>query len=199
MPSKILNSYIKGVQKQIFADMQMSDTAKDYVRELLTPLAKMYNDLLRSNADIDDLVVATVRTLPGELAKHAIAEGTKYCCEIHQFKEQFKLRLDGDRRLHCYVNAVLEYMAAELIELGGNVTHDEKKVTITSEHIKKAIAEDEELRKYVNKVKRKSLKAVTKRRVRANMTVAELHVLCKKKGIKGYSKMRKDELLKACK
>lgn len=49
----------------------------------------------------------------------------------------------------CYLAAVLEYLAAEVLELAGNRARDMKKGRITPRHIKFAVVNDEELKELV--------------------------------------------------
>jgi histone H2A len=46
-----------------------------------------------------------------------------------------------------YLAAVIEYLAAEILELAGNASRDFKKKTISNRHIMLGIANDEELNK----------------------------------------------------
>ena len=51
-----------------------------------------------------------------------------------------------------YMAAVLEYLAAEILELAGNAARDNKKKTIAPRHVQLAVRNDEELNKLLGGV-----------------------------------------------
>lgn len=104
--------------------------------------------------------------LPGELAKHAVSEGTKAVTKytstdkkslnlsIPLSKVRQILDLHHSRKSEVaivYLSAVLEYILAELIEISSNATNGTE--TIELIHVKQAVSEDSEILAMIKKLK----------------------------------------------
>jgi histone H2A len=117
-----------------------------------------------------DVQTAVRCVLPGELAKHAVSEGTKAVTKFTSSSSadskplgplaglQFPVNgtgelFDGYTGGFCskgaavYLSAVLEYLSAELCELAGNAARDNQTGIISPRHIMLAVRNDEELNK----------------------------------------------------
>lgn len=122
--------------------------------------------------DSRDIQTAVMLCLPGELAKHAISEGTKAVTKFfsnnndkHSRSRCAGLVFDIDQigflmtqtssmvvteNAACYLSAVMEYMTAEVLELGGYAARDNKSSWIIPRHIQLALRNDEELNKFAS-------------------------------------------------
>lgn len=136
-----------------------------------------------------DIQTAVRRVFPGELAKHAVSEGTKAvtkftgknCVSLKDGKVQYSGTLTAASDVNdvnsaisnaaglqapvleiahvlhtrlgnlssltaaVYLAATMEYIAAEILELSGNVAHDNKSSWIQPRHVQLAVRNDEEL------------------------------------------------------
>jgi histone H2B len=182
--SKSFDLYISKIQKQVHPEHQLTKEAKTKLNTLVQTFVQdfvkylvLFTEHARKNTIGSREVQSAVRALlKGELAKHAVSEGTKAITRFTSFNEKDKRKSDAakaglvippvrirtiikenvddyktDTRISettsFYLAAVIEYLIAEILELAGNVARDNNKIKITSAFIQKAITNDKELDK----------------------------------------------------
>jgi histone H3/H4 len=187
MPKEIneqysFNTYIYKVLKEVNPDTGLTADAKSQMNLLVHEVLEDLVDAIRiihkspnANKTISSREVQTAVRLvfPGELAKHAVSEGTKALTKfsnstgkgskVKMAKLQFppsrvenvlRTLLPGSRiraGASVYAAGVLEYITAEVLELSGNAARDNRRGRINTRHMFLAISNDEELNKIFSK------------------------------------------------
>ena len=166
-----MTNMIKKVGKEVHPDMRINKNVLSQLNFLLSYvstkiLTKAYfltkhnlgangKYIVEDPSEITDeeISFATVFILPGELAKHAVSEGKKGV-KTQKILKKDTLIIPSD--MSCsddglkFLKGVLEYLAAELLELGGNAARDNRKKTLDVRHLTLAVYNDEELSKLFN-------------------------------------------------
>ena len=157
---------IEAVHEQVHPALKIAPKTIELVHSHITSaLDKFVEDMAASKKEegvtFEAVSEALWRLLPGELAKHAAAEASKWYYEDH---DSLQFNMDDTRfLLHSRIESgtvdfkavaaltsIMEYLAAEVLELAGNEARQEAGVTqllatLEPHHVQTAIRGDAEL------------------------------------------------------
>ncbi len=168
-------TYIRRVLKNVNPDTSITSNASSVMNDIVNDIGQriaqvavhstssLFNGNERMTVSSTGIQSAVRVIFPWELAKHAVASGTKAVSthkkhggieagssELHfpparcsKFFNLYRRRIGGSTPI--YLAGVLEYIVAEILELASNAARDEKRVQITPQHITLAISNDEEI------------------------------------------------------
>ena len=190
-------TYIYKILKQVHPDTGISKNGMSimnafvdwFAGEVCRIVSMLLRSVKKNTVTSREIQTAVRLLLPGELAKHAVSEGTKAVTKFnasqsksartsvgkkkagdshsasHRAGLQFSVArphrllrqlVAGSPRVGkgapVYLAAVIEYLIAEIMELSGNASRDNKKTRIIPRHIQLAVRNDEELNKLLSSV-----------------------------------------------
>lgn len=180
----LFESYIIKLLKAVHKDgIGISGSALKQLNSTVNFLLRALNDeceKVRLAAGVQTLSSRLVQTavkvmIPGELAKHAVTEGTKAIrifnasepgqSEKRSLASRAKLIISPARvgkfltaprksqGAKIYLAAVIDYLLLEILDISGDKARQAKRVRITSRHLMLTVKTDEELKSLFDKYK----------------------------------------------
>ena len=181
--ARTYGTYIHRVLEQVHPNLRIAQTSLDQLDQAIKVIIARFRDECIKLLELSHKVTINARTIqtatrvifPGELAKHAVSEGSKAVGKYNasgakpgakapQFKAaglvfpvMFTRKLLTMEEMGSkifqrvgaagpvYLAAVLEYLTAEILELAGNAARDNDKRTIKPYHFLLAMSNDFEL------------------------------------------------------
>ena len=179
--------HIYKVLKQVHPDTGLTTEGKEQMNHFVEHFADKIADEAvflakkehKATISSREIQTAVRLVLPGELAKHAVSEGTKAVTKymdryyskkgkkvsksaraglqfpVTRFKTILQKHAPKGARIGegapVYLAAVMEYLTAEMMELGGNVARYHKRSNINPRHLQLAAGNDEELNEMLGK------------------------------------------------
>lgn len=163
---------VKEVLRQVHPDTGITKDALEKMEKILEDIQVR---IMRPS--IPEMDLALTQLLPGSLLKHAKSEGTKAVVKFNQATQNqhnnvpsvdygwlnggllFNAEKHTSKKIQgadaVYLSAVLEYLTAEIMELSGNATRDNKRVRITPKDMDAVIANDLEIADMMNRLNQK--------------------------------------------
>ena len=183
--NKDFTLFINRVLKQVHPDAGMAgDSASTMnnlvnitIEKIMVEVNKLMQMTGKKTISSREIQSAVRLVYPGELAKHAVAAGTKAVAKYNatqvsggvpkgdgtsrSFRADLQFPVTRTEKLMMsltcaerksdsaavFLTAVVEYIVAEVLELAGNVARDQKRTRIIPRSIKLAIDNDSELQK----------------------------------------------------
>lgn len=123
---------IEAIGNQVHPDSKVHPTSAAYIKFLVEPYAKAIE-----TATVDGIQQWLPLAFPGEMAKHARTAADKMLTVGPPLKPE---KFD-----EVYRSSVIDYLVAEILELAGNNSKDERDPTILPWDVQKGIGNDDEL------------------------------------------------------
>ena len=178
--------YISGILKLLYPNLDISNPAQlainSFIIDSLQLIAQKASDLRATNDSIigiGEIQNAVRQTLSGELAAHAVAEGTKAIAKLNSYLEKpvstrAGLQLPVGHIYHylregnyavkyhagapVFLTAVLDYLVVEIFEIAGQVALSKNQGCIIPRTIMIAFNNDAELKKILSSKTQELLK-----------------------------------------